>query len=264
MKLDREQVPVLVVDRPLEESRAGAVREAASHLAVGEERVEQPARVVDGRVVEHAHLAGRPLDLDDGDVDDEAVERRTRRRGRPRRAGRGSAPRSRPSPAARAPSRPGATRGSSARRRRSAAARRRRRCRRPAPCRRRARRPRRRTRAGGRQSCRALSATRSAARSTAEAHDAGEPRGVGAGGDRPGARRRVHVGQDLDLLGCDRRARRRRSGRTRCGDPGPAVSSRSGRVIASERGRPARCAPSALPDFGRLRARSSAGWASVM
>ncbi len=69
-----EEVPVLVVGRPLEQSRAGAVREAASHLAVGEERIEEPACVVDGRVVEHAHLAGRPLDLDDGDVDDEAVE----------------------------------------------------------------------------------------------------------------------------------------------------------------------------------------------
>ncbi len=33
--------------------------------------------------------------------------------------------------------------------------------------------------------------------------DAREPRGVGTGSDRPGARRRVHVGQDLDLLGRD-------------------------------------------------------------
>ena len=73
MKRPGEQVAVLVVDGALEERRADAVGEAAAHLTVGDQRVEQPAGVVDGRVVDHVHLAGRAVDLDDGDVDEECV-----------------------------------------------------------------------------------------------------------------------------------------------------------------------------------------------
>ena len=68
-----EQVAVLVVDDALEEGRPGPVREPAAHLALGEERVEQPAGVVDGRVVEDGDGAGLAVDLDDRDVGDEAV-----------------------------------------------------------------------------------------------------------------------------------------------------------------------------------------------
>ena len=48
------QVAPLVVHVPLEQRGADAVREAAEHLPVGEQRVEQPPGVVDGDVVEHA------------------------------------------------------------------------------------------------------------------------------------------------------------------------------------------------------------------
>ena len=60
----------------LEERRRCAVGEASSHLTLREQRVEQPPRVVDGDVVEDGHPAGLAVDLDDGDVGDEAVRRR--------------------------------------------------------------------------------------------------------------------------------------------------------------------------------------------
>ena len=71
-----EQVAVLVVDDPLEKRRADAVREPAAYLALDDQRVQHPAGVVDAHVVEDAHGAGLALDLDDGDVDQEAVRGR--------------------------------------------------------------------------------------------------------------------------------------------------------------------------------------------
>ena len=67
------QVARLVVDVALVQRGGDAVGEPAEHLAVGEERVEEQARVVHRDVVEHPHLARLPLDLDGADVDDEAV-----------------------------------------------------------------------------------------------------------------------------------------------------------------------------------------------
>ena len=72
-----QEVPVLVVGVRLEERGRRAVREAAEHLTVREQRVEERPGVVDGHVVGHAHRARLALDLDRADVDDEAV--RTRR-----------------------------------------------------------------------------------------------------------------------------------------------------------------------------------------
>ena len=65
----REQVPVLVVDDALEQCDAGPVCEVAAHLTVGDQRVEQPSGVVDGRVVEHGDAARRAVDLDDGHIE---------------------------------------------------------------------------------------------------------------------------------------------------------------------------------------------------
>ena len=72
----REQVAVLVVVHALQQRCAGAVREAAADLPVDEQRVQQPPRVVNGHVVEDVDHPGLAIDLDDGDVDDEAVSGR--------------------------------------------------------------------------------------------------------------------------------------------------------------------------------------------
>jgi hypothetical protein len=71
-----QEVPVLVVDHPLEQGGASAVGEAAAYLPLDEERVEQPAGVVHRDVVQDAHLPRRPLDLDHGQVGEEPVRAR--------------------------------------------------------------------------------------------------------------------------------------------------------------------------------------------
>ena len=87
MNVPVRRFPSSSYDVPLEQRGARAVREAAAHLALDEQRVEQPARVVHGHVVEDSHRGrSRAIDLDDGDVGDEAVRAPTRRRGRPRPA----------------------------------------------------------------------------------------------------------------------------------------------------------------------------------
>ena len=54
------------------------MRQATAHLPFGEERVQQPPRVVHRDVVEDRDLARLGIDLDDRDVGDEAVGRRGR------------------------------------------------------------------------------------------------------------------------------------------------------------------------------------------
>src|SRR5258705_4909416 len=57
----------------LKERRANTVREAAAYLALDDQWVEQPPGIVDADVVEHTHRARFPLDLHDGDVDEETM-----------------------------------------------------------------------------------------------------------------------------------------------------------------------------------------------
>ena len=57
----------VVVDR-LEQSLGRALGDAAMHLALREQRVDQRAGVVDRDVLAQAHQAGLGVDLDDGDV----------------------------------------------------------------------------------------------------------------------------------------------------------------------------------------------------
>ena len=72
----REQVAVLVVMHALQQRCAGAVYEAAADLPLDEQRVQQPPRIVNGHVVEDLDHPRLAIDLDDGDVDDEAVSGR--------------------------------------------------------------------------------------------------------------------------------------------------------------------------------------------
>ena len=207
------RLPVVVVDVALEERGADAVREAAEHLAVREQRVEKAPRVVDAsrsRAPSRRRSRGRPR------------RRRRRRRSRGRRttrrgprhpAGRGSASRRTRPRRDPAPCRREGSRGSSApsRRRVAADASRRRACariastfsrepsgRRPAPRRRRRRRT-------ATSSCRTRPST--------------------------AGRRGVELGEHVDVRGVARRARRRRPGRTPFGVPGPAASSPSRTVM---------------------------------
>ena len=71
-----EQVAGVVVDVAFEQGGAEAVGQAAEHLAFGQRAVQDPAGVVDGDVVPDRHFAGLGVDLDDGDVGQEAVGRR--------------------------------------------------------------------------------------------------------------------------------------------------------------------------------------------
>ena len=54
MKRRGQEVAVLVVDHAFEERGADAVGEAAAHLALRDERIEEAARVVHGDVLENA------------------------------------------------------------------------------------------------------------------------------------------------------------------------------------------------------------------
>ena len=92
----REEVSVLVPDVALEERGGGAVGEPAAHLTLGEQRVQEAARVVHRHVVENPDLAGVAIDLDDRDVGNEAVGRGGSNAGRRRPAEGDSAPRSTP------------------------------------------------------------------------------------------------------------------------------------------------------------------------
>ena len=73
MNVPVSRLPVLVVDAPLEQRCADAVREAAAHLALGEQWVEQPAGVVHRDVVEHVTSPVSRSTSTTADVDDEAV-----------------------------------------------------------------------------------------------------------------------------------------------------------------------------------------------
>ena len=63
MNVPVSSVAVVVVDDPLEERRGSAVREPALDLTVDDQRVQEPAGVVDGDVVEDPHPASVPVDL---------------------------------------------------------------------------------------------------------------------------------------------------------------------------------------------------------
>ncbi len=57
-----------IVDRVLQHRLADALRDAALHLAFGEQRIDQPAVIVDGGVAHQGRDAGLGIDLDLGDV----------------------------------------------------------------------------------------------------------------------------------------------------------------------------------------------------
>ena len=67
-RLRGERVAVVVVDDALEQRLRDALRDAAVLLARDEQRVEDPAAVVDRDVAEQLDAAGLAVDLDDGDV----------------------------------------------------------------------------------------------------------------------------------------------------------------------------------------------------
>ncbi len=183
MNVPVSRYAVLVVGDSLEQRRAGTVGEAAADLAVDDQRVQEPARVVDGRRSRGSApgpCRGRPRRRRRRRG---SRGTRTRRRGRRRPAARGSARRSRRSRGARAPSPAAATRGSSAPSRRPAGAR--------------ARSPRwARIVADLRRELVRRGRDRTGA-------DSREARRVVARGDCPRARRRVQLGQHLDLAGLD-------------------------------------------------------------
>ena len=64
----RERVPVLVVDELLVERLRHARCHAAVHLSLGDDRVDDAARVVDGDEAAELDGAGLRIHLDDGDV----------------------------------------------------------------------------------------------------------------------------------------------------------------------------------------------------
>ena len=73
----RERVAVVVVDEVLPQRLRDPRCEAAVHLPVDEQRVEDAPAVVDRDVTQRHHHAGVGVDLDDGDVRAER-ERRAR------------------------------------------------------------------------------------------------------------------------------------------------------------------------------------------
>ena len=243
MNVPGDEVAVLVVDDALEERHARAVREAAADLTFGEQRVEQPPGVVDADVVEHAHC------------------RRCRDRPRRRRRRRGTRapPRRRPVvrvgrlevrrrvegglvqsglDALREAGRvPVARAGEPSKRDRLLAV--------PGL--------RRELDVLGSQPSwgRRSPSVRASARGDVHGAgtDAGEARGVVAGGDCPGARGGVAAGDDRRSRRARRRGRRRRPAPPPSGGPVPAASSRGDRDPAErvdrDRARPRRCRTSA-------------------
>ena len=73
----RERVSLVVVDELLVEGLRDAGEDAAVHLALGDQRIDERARVVDRDEALELDLPRLDIDLDDGDVDTERERRRS-------------------------------------------------------------------------------------------------------------------------------------------------------------------------------------------